>query len=366
MKYKAIGLGLVALAIAGCAGKEEREIASGSFKYLEAAQHKSLEVPVDLDPPNYSQRYILPEVGENAPKDLKGKKLKVIPPSLILPLVAGTHVEEGSEDAKVLFDQVNDNEPLQKTVWDTVLTYLEKINVGVEKFEKENNILVTDWVTQKREIPSSWYDMTDHYAIVKKKFKFTMKLAPHGRTASLQTELIDYVDESGKAAFAQVDLISKRSEESNFLNSVITEYDFGIRLANTQRIAKIRQGFHTDMGFDADGNPALVVDAVFENTWPRLLLVLRKMGFDVKDLDQSTGLLFVQYNGIESSWWSGLLGSEDKLDIEKNEYRLQLGGVGEKTTVTFMDNESKPFDARRITKIFAPFKDYMGNEDLDI
>lgn len=366
MKYKVVGLGLVAFAIAGCAGKEEREIASGSFKYLEAAQHKSLDVPEDFDSPNYSQRYILPDVGENAPKDLKGKKLKVTPPSLILPLVAGTHVEEGSEDAKVLFDQINDNEPLQKTVWDTVLTYLEKSNVGVETFEKENNILVTDWVTEKREIPSSWYDFTDSFVSVKKKFKFTMTLAPHGRTASLKTELVDYVDEQGRTALDQIDLISKRTAESNFLNSVIIEYDFGIRLANTQRIAKIRQGFNTDMGFDADGNPAFVVDAVFENTWPRLLLVLRKMGFDVKDLDQSTGLLFVQYNGIESSWWSGLFGSEDKLDIEKNEYRLQLGGVGEKTTVTFMDNESKPFDAKRITKIFAPFKDYMGNEDLDI
>jgi outer membrane protein assembly factor BamC len=31
-----------------------------------------------------------------------------------------------------------------------------------------------------------------------------------------------------------------------------------------------------------------------------------------------------------------------------------------------MDNESKPFDAKQIIKIFAPFKDYMGNEDLDI
>jgi outer membrane protein assembly factor BamC len=31
-----------------------------------------------------------------------------------------------------------------------------------------------------------------------------------------------------------------------------------------------------------------------------------------------------------------------------------------------MDNESKPFDAKKMTKIFAPFKEYMGNEDLDI
>ncbi|MFQ3249740.1 outer membrane protein assembly factor BamC [Glaciecola sp.] len=366
MKYKVVGLSLVAFAIAGCAGKEEREVASGSFKYLESSQHKTMDVPEDLDTPNYSQRYLLPEVGESAPKDLKGKKLKVVAPSLILPLVNGSHVEEGSEDAKVLFDQINDNEALQKTVWDTVLTYLDKNNIGVEEFDKENNVLITDWVTDLREVESSWYDFTDSYEAVMKKFKFTMALAPHGRTASLKNELIDIKDDNGTLNMSQIDLISKRTEEATFLNSIIAEYDFGIRLANTQRIAKIRQGFNTEMGFDSDGNSAFMVDAIYENTWPRLLLVLRKMGFDVKDLDQSTGLLFVQYNGAESSWWSGLFGSADELDIEKDEYRLKLEGLGEKTSVTFMDNESNPFNAKQVTKIFAPFKDYMGNEDLDI
>lgn len=366
MKYKVVGISLVAFAIAGCAGKAEREVASGSFEYLEASQHKTMNVPQDLDTPAYSQRYVLPNVGENAPKNLTGKKLKVLPPSLILPLVAGSHVEEGSSEAKVLFDQVNDNEALQKTVWDTVLAYLEKSNVGVEKFDKENNVLITNWVTQYRETESSWYDVTENFVEVKKKFKFTMAVAPHGRTASLKNELIDYIDEDAQSTMSSIDLITQRTAEADFLNSVIIEYDFGIRLANTQRIAKIRQGFNTDMGFDADGNPAFVIGAVYENTWPRLLLVLRKMGFDVKDLDQSTGLMFVQYNGAETSWWSGMFSSEDELDIEKDEYRIKLEGVGEKTSVTFMDNESKPFDAKTVTKIFAPFKDYMGNEDLDI
>ena len=366
MKYTAVGLSLVALSLVGCAGKEEREIASGSFKYLEASQHKVMDVPQDLDTPNYSQRYVLPELGDAAPKDLKGRSLKVLPPALILPLVAGSHVEEGSADAKVLFDQVDDSEPLQKTVWDTVLTYLEKKNVGVEKFDKENNTLITDWVTEQRIVESSWYDFTDNIETINKKFEFTMALAPHGRTASLKTELVDYIDESGQSAMNAVDLISKRSAESNFLNNIITEYDFGLRLATTQRIAKIRQGFNTEMGFDADGHPSFMVDAEFENAWPRLLLVLRKMGFDVKDLDQSTGLLFVQYNGAESSWWTGFFGSENELKIDKDEYRLKVDTAGAKTSVTFMDNESKPFDAKTVTKIYAPFRDYMGNEDLDI
>ncbi|MFT5276698.1 MAG: outer membrane protein assembly factor BamC [Glaciecola sp.] len=366
MKYKVVGFSLIAFSIVGCAGKEQREVASGGFKYLEASQHQSMEVPADLDTPEFSQRYILPELGKEAPAELTGKNLKILPPSLILPLVSGTHVEEGSEASKVIFDQIDDSEPLQKTVWDAVLTYLEKNNIGVEEFDKDKNILITDWVIELEEAESSWYDFTDSFDEINKKFKFVMNVAPHGRSASLKTELVSYVDVKRQSSLANLDLISKRNEEANFLNSVIVEYDFGIRLANTQRIATIRQGFSTELGFDADGNAAIVVDAVFENTWPRLLLVLRKMGFDVKDLDQSTGLLFVQYNGNESSWWSGMFSSGEELDIEKDEYRLKLDGVGAKTTVTFMDNGSKPFDVKQITKIYTPFKENMGNEDLDI
>lgn len=366
MKNKVVGLSLLALSIVGCVSKGERELASGSFKYLESSQQKAMEVPEELDSPNYSQRYVLPEVGENAPAGLVGRNLKVLPPSLILPLVTGTHVEEGSEDSKVIFDQIDDSEPLQKTVWDAVLAYLDKNSIGVESFDQDNKVLITDWVTEIQEVESSWYDFTDSFNEINKKFKFTMNLAPHGRTASLKTELITYIDANGQSALAELDAISKRNEEADFLNSVIVEYDFDIRLATTQRIAKIRQGFSTDMGFDADGNPAMIVDAEYENTWPRLLLVLRTMGFDVKDLDQSTGLLFVQYNGSESSWWSGIFSSEEQLAIEKDEYRLKLANVGARTAVTFMDKESTPFNAKQIAEIFTLFKENMAKENLDI
>ncbi|MEQ3658451.1 MAG: outer membrane protein assembly factor BamC [Glaciecola sp.] len=366
MNSKVIGLSLFALAVSGCASKEERQIASGSYQYLEASQQKVLEVPAELDTPQFSRRYELPELGENADPSLVGERLKVVSPALILPLVAGSHVEEGSEDAKVLFDQMDDSEPLQKTVWDTVLKYLEKNQIGVESFEPDNRLLVTDWVVEMVETESAWYDFTDSFKPVRKKFKFTMNVAPHGRTASLKSNLIAYEDPEDNKTLSQVDVISKRNEESAFLNSVIAEYDFGLRLARTQRIAMIRQGFDSNMGFNEDGEPAIMVDAEYENTWPRLLLVLRKMGFDVKDLDQSTGLLFVQYTGAEQSWWGNLFGSSEGLQIEKEDYRLKVSDVGEKTAVTFMNDESAPFDTKLITEVFAPFKEYMGTENLDI
>jgi outer membrane protein assembly factor BamC len=358
--------GVTALVTSGCASKGERELASGNFDYLEASQQQTLEVPPELDTPNFSRRYELPELGENAPKGLVGKKLKVVSPSLVLPLVAGSHVEEGSPDTKVLFDQINDNEALDTTVWNTVLKYLEKQNVGVASFDKENRVLLTDWVTEFEEGETSWYSITENTVAVKKKFKFTMGLAPHGRTASLKVSLVDYSDEGSDTQFNALDPISRRNQEAGFLNAVIQDYDFGIRLARDERIAKIRQGFDSNMGFNEDGEPAIVIDAVYENAWPRILLVLRKMGFDVKDLDQSTGLLFVQYTGAEESWWGNVFGSNDDLNIEKQDYSLQVGSVGEKTAIKFLSEDNSPFETELITEVFTPFKEFMGTEDLDI
>ena len=48
MNSKVIGVSLLVLAVSACASKEERQIASGSYQYLEASQQKVLEVPAEL------------------------------------------------------------------------------------------------------------------------------------------------------------------------------------------------------------------------------------------------------------------------------------------------------------------------------
>ena len=100
--------------------------------------------------------------------------------------------------------------------------------------------------------------------------------------------------------------------------------------------------------------------------WPRTLLVLRKLGFDVKDLDKSTGLLFVTYNGGDGSWWDGLFSSNQEL-LEKGDYRLKVKAAGEnRTSITFMDNESQPFEANQVSDLYSTFAEVMSEDNLDI
>lgn len=350
-------------ALAGCTSAESRKQASGSLEYLNVKTAEALKVPQELDRPNMSSRYELPVTTEVY--DLKGAKVSVASPRLVLPLVTGSHIEEGSPEARVMFDQINDNEPLSKTIWDSVLGYLELNEISVEEFDKEKNELVTGWVVTRELVESSWYKIGSEFTEQAQRFKLSLDVAPHGRTASLTANLIEFIDENGDSVLARVDPFALRDTKVNFLNFIIAEYDVGIRLAQNQRIALIRDGFPSKLGFNSDGDPAFVVDAQYENAWPRLLLVLRKMGFDVIDLDQSSGLIFVKFNGTEESWWSGLFGDE-KITLDKVNYRLSVESVGQQTAITFKDSDNNPFELTTVTDLFSVFSDYMAEDNLDI
>ncbi|MFT6267637.1 MAG: outer membrane protein assembly factor BamC [Alphaproteobacteria bacterium] len=367
MKNNLIFTICAALVVSACSSPGSRERTSGDYEYMEAKQQSvELKVPDDLERPQRSNRYDLPILESSiSTKALLGETIRISSPRLVLPLVDGSHVEEGSDGAIVMFDQIDDNRTLDKTIWDKVLSYLEQNNIGVADFDRENNTLVTDWVISVTELDTSWYEFSNEYVEQAKKFKLSLNLAPHGRTASLTNEIVDYIDEDGNAAITEMDPITQRTNEVEFLNYIIEEYDFGVRLARSERYAKIRDGFTSELGFNADGDSAMLVNASYNNAWPRLLLVLRTMGFDVIDLDQSSGIMFVVYNGTEDGFWSGLF-AEDELPLEKDDYRIFVERAGENSSVTFKNNENVAFDAKQTSDIFPVFQQQMASDNLDL
>ena len=359
---------LVSLAIlAGCSSVEEREIASGSFNYVDAKPGQKIAIPADVDTPNFNDAYQLPNLGSDAPKDLIGKELSVMAPALVLPLVTGSHVEEGSKQATVWFDKVDDSQPLDTAIWNSLLAFLEAQGIGVESFDKEKQKLVSDWMVITETTDESWYTWTKSERSTGERFEFDLELKPHGRIASLSVKLIGYKEKASDDASEITQAKDARRHEVDILNQVIDHYEREIRLATAQRIMKVRRGLAMELGSDGDGAAAYVVDGEYDITWSRLLLVLRKLGFDVKDYDKSNGLLFVKYNGSDAGWWSNLWSNDEyALDLSKEEYRFKVAEAGEKTSITLMDEENQAFDATKLTDLFDTFSRTMAADDLDI
>ncbi len=365
-KTLALLSGLTVLALAGCSSQLDRKTASGSYDYVETSEKQPLKIPEELDKPEFSDDFALPEVGEEADRDLVGKNLIIMSPSVVMPVVTGSHVEEGTKKAVVWFDQVDDSQPLEKAIWNSLLSFLDQQGIGVDRFEPDEGILVTDWMIINKEEDSSWYDWTSTESQIGRRFEFMLEKKPHGRTAALMVELRDYMATTGDDVIANVDDIQERREEVDILNQVINHYEYQIQLEDSRRIARIRQGLETEMGFNPDGEPAYVVSAQYDVAWPRTLLVLRKLGFNVKDLDKSTGLLFVSYTGDDDGWWGSLFSSEEAL-LEEGDYRLKVNKLSaERTSITFMNDESEPFEANQVSDLFEPFSRVMSEDNLDI
>lgn len=361
--------GVVSLMLAGCATQQDRITASGSFEYVKASERTHIKIPDDLDAPEFTDDYKIPQNDEFHSEELVGRKLEIASPSLVIPLVNGSHIEEGSKGATVLIDQINDKEPLDKTIWNSLIGYLEERNVSVAYFSPEQGVLRTDWMQiNEGEDQEGWFESFSWFSEKelpsKGQYEFVLKLKPHGRTAELKTQLLAF--EKGERSLEQRNSLQQRRDEVVVLNRVIGHYEYLNQLENNRRIAMIRQGLRMEMGFDDDGNAAFVVDAKYDIAWPRVLLVLRKLGFNVKDLDKSNGLIFAQYTDEQINWWNDLFTSNDAKLLDYEDYRLKVTNLGSKTSITFMDNTSEPFDAKMVADLFAPFEEVMTEDGLDI
>lgn len=363
-KHALICLGAL-VALSACSTVQERQAASGGFDYLEESQSVSLQVPEDKDLPPYSTDYVLPEIGSEAPRDQLGPKLSIASPQLVLPLVSGSHITEGSREATVWFDQIDDSQPLDETIWNSLLTYLEEQGIGVVKFDKEKQLLLSDWMIIEDVEDAPWYSWTKTERSIGQRFEFGLDIKPHGRTAALKVTLKDYLETVNEDIVAQLDDSDSRRQEVEVLNNVISHYAKQIRIADARRLRQIQQGLRMEIDTNEQGS-AFVVNADYDIAWPRLLLVLRKLGFNVKDLDKSNGLLFVNYVGMDSGWWADLWGNADELPLDKKEYRLAVEEQDGKTRILFQDNESNPLSLEIVNKIYAPLADIMATDNLDI
>jgi len=90
---------------------------------------------------------------------------------------------------------------------------------------------------------------------------------------------------------------------------------------------------------------AMEVDEAFDRAWRRIGLVLDRGGFTVEDRDRSAGLYYVRYVDPKSAgkdepgFFSKLFGLDKDASAALQRYRLSVKAVGDKTTVSVLNNQ---------------------------
>lgn len=365
MKKNLLALPIV-LSIASCSMFDDEQTVEPEYQYINVVEQQPIKIPAGADTPEYSDKFRVPHLGGKAPLDMLGEKLSVYSPALVLPLVTGSRVIDGSREAVVQFDQVDDSQPLDETIWNSLINYLDERGIGVVDFDKDSQKLKTDWMIIEGEQDSPWYSWSKTERSVGQRFEFALEVKPHGRAASLFVKLVDYLETVNDEVIGEISDDATRRHEIDVLNSVISHYERQLRIADARRLKQIQQGVRMELGFNANGDAAYIVSADYDIAWPRLLLVLRKLGFNVKDLDKSTGLIFVSYSGNDEGWWDSMFSDNEELELDKKDYRIFISRQGDVTSMTWQDEENNTLTAQEISAIFEPFAQVMATDDLDI
>ncbi|HCF79747.1 MAG TPA: outer membrane assembly protein BamC [Glaciecola sp.] len=352
--------------LSGCASKVERRIASGSTDYATLPKITTTKVPPELQQPIVAPDYAIPQLAAN-PAAVYGRDLPVVSPSLVLPLARGTYITEDLTDTSVIFDKLDTDLSVEELVMLHIDAHLNRAGIAYTKPNPAKQRIVTDWIVSFEDADAAWYEFTTPSTEVGRRFELLINPAPHGRSATLTVNLIDLVVSNGTDISETIDPFTKRDFEAQMINAVIQQFASQQIIDDENRIAQIRSGINSELGFDANGDSAIIINAQYDITWPKFQLVLRKLGFDVKDLDKSTGLLFVKYQGLDESWIKGLFGSTRELPLEKTDYRILIKKLtDEKSSVTFMDDQSKSLTPLLVSDLYPAFAEVLGQNELDI
>lgn len=334
--------------------------------HVDAQQSTVIQLPGGAKTPEYSDEFKIPQVAAEAQTGELGSELDISSPRLVLPVVTGSRILEGSREAVVQFDQVYDDTALDTAIWNSLLSYLEERGIGVVDFDKSKQKLKTDWMIIEADDDSPWYSWTKTDRTVGQRFEFTLDLKSHGRSATLYTKLVDYLETIDEEVIADIPSSQVRNNEIEVLNNVISHYEKQLVLADIRKLRKIQTGIPTELGFNSDGDSSFLASADYDVTWPRLLLVLRKLGFNVKDLDKSTGLIFVTYSGVDEGWWDSLFSSSSELPLEKSDYHILVKEQGAVTSITFKNENNEALSASMVSDMYTSFANVMATDDLDI
>ncbi|WP_144207262.1 outer membrane protein assembly factor BamC [Shewanella donghaensis] len=354
---------LLIVAVTACSSPTDRRIANGNDEYVNAKEIPLLTIPEGLNEPTYGREYDIPKVGENANKDVFGKRLDIRPPLLVLPMSEGTRVEEGTDNIKIIVESISTTKDLKQEVFDNIHGFLAKYDVAIEKESFEEGFIETGWIENADVIDTSWFG-EDKVYLLRQRYRYDIDVSPHGRSGSMSIDLVDH-EESYNGDDQEVLLTGedKRRYTIDMLNNTIAY--ISLKREKEIKADRIEQslGITVDLVAETEETGAYYISETdFTKTWDRLRIVLPELGFDIVDMNSAKGLYYIvleESGGFWSSLWS-----EEQLSLDRGNYRVELVETEDKeqTEIYLKDASGEPLSNDVITEIYRVISDAMKED----
>ncbi|PCJ46697.1 MAG: hypothetical protein COA74_13185 [Gammaproteobacteria bacterium] len=345
LKFVLRALVLVSLGmLGGCSWLvgEEGFFDTKQYDYTQAEISNDLEVPEAVGQSNESDNYFVPDIYE-INGIIYGVDKDVMAPMQVLTLGNKVRVNREPINASVYVTMS------EIMLWDSLERYLEEEKIQVSTKNLDTSTIVTDWITKRDE--DFWLgDITawrQRYEI-----QLDMAMRPSEKIITIKLlEAQELVKDSGRWR----NVVEPGRLETEFLNSIlgflyVEDIDRSRQLVNQSALG----GITVSLATNTDGDPALVSSADYENVWGRVPVFLRLLNLSVEDQDRSKGLFFFKLEDTEGFFDSLAFWSDDgeTLDIPEGLYTIKVAKLGERVSITFIDNDNNPLTAQLLAKNF--------------
>ncbi|MCE9684643.1 outer membrane protein assembly factor BamC [Shewanella sp. AS16] len=355
-------------AVAACSSPLDRRQVNDNDAYVHTATSPELVIPAGLHKPSYNQEYKIPAIGPKADPLLVGKRLDVRPPLQVLPMAEGTHVEEGSDNIKIVVESIDNKVDLKQEIFSTLKGFMTKQGIGSRSENYEQGSIETDWIESQEVIESNMWS-ADKVYLLRQRYRFNVEVRPHGRTGNVTINLIEH--EEHYNGVEQDILLSgedKRRYTVDMLNSAVSY--MSIKREKAIKAARLQQSLGIEVSLvepqagedEQAGQAYWLAAAPYKQVWDRLRIVLPEMGFEIADMDSNKGLYFLSFND-NSGFWSSLWG-DDKLPLKEGNYRILLedGDASEQTKIVLRDAEDEPLSNEVVAGVYQALANLMKED----
>ncbi len=309
-------------------GATQRRQAKDDFEYLNTPTLGEWNTPQGVQPqlyPNY-------EIPQGAYAGGVGENVDIRPPQQVLELIPGARLDR-SQDGEVTLWLLRKDE-LDK-VWQTVQGMVEANKIPVES--QTDSRIETSWVTW--DSPDEDMEIGSRYEILR---------TQAGGRYGFKVGLIDW-REGGQIK----DVTPTNRERYNvFMTNLVTaRYDQQVREDAQRKAQELVKQIPITMGTDRSGLPVIIARAQYDVLWPRLPVILPKMGFTVEDRTQSQGTVEARYASPDDEFWNDI--GVKPVDLKAGKYTFLFGDLGNRTSINITDSSGKPVE-EEFLKSLAP------------
>jgi outer membrane protein assembly factor BamC len=308
---------LVTAVLAGCAGSaEERRQPKQDFNYLETEPLKEWNQPEGTRKEQYPQ-YVIPA------GDFRGgigRDVDIRPPQQILQLIPGARAETHEGDVTLWLAREEDLD----RVWQTILTMVETSNVPIRT--QTDDRIDTDWFT--------WVS-ADEEKILRSRSSIVKvnQSSRHGFSVSQ----IDWEEDGKNVAPSDA---NKERYNTLMVNLITSSYDQELREEARVRAEELVKKIPISMGQDRSGLPIIIARAPYSVVWQRLPELLPILGLTLEERNRSQGTMKVKYKAPDDEFWESI--GTKPISFERSSYNLQLGDLGNRTSINITDGTGKP------------------------